>query len=51
MLWWFAQERSRDLSSSRGTVCAGLIREIPLAIQRNEGDGARNAGSKQESIM
>lgn len=36
----------RLLSPSRGTVCAALIREIPFAMQRNQGSRVRQAGSQ-----
>lgn len=44
-------KEQRLLSSPRGTMCVGLIRETPFAIQMNEGFGVRNAVSKQESVV
>lgn len=44
---WFPWERSRmALVSFQSTVCAALIREMPFAIQRNQGSRVRQAGSK-----
>lgn len=44
-------KEQRLLSSPTCTVCVGLIREIPFAMQMNEGAGVRSTGSKQKRVM